>query len=341
MKQLTGKGVKMKKALILLSFLMIPLVGFCDWDADSVLSTNTVAVNTTAIDANFQAIEAGTALIPLIRDDDGDTQVQVEEAADEDKIRFDIGGTGEVMVLGDGINEAVAAFTASGTSSPQYQFNSSGNAINTEINSDGNQTALYVHSDTALATGYSTFKVSQTAVEDSEVVADFTKVTGAGTLARFYDTGAGNTMYIYHTGATGYPLQIGNDGASDSIYDDSGAHLTAAGTWTDASSKDIKTNFVDVTVLDKINDLDIQQYVYKKFDVVTDVDGKKTKVWNGDFFNEKHIGPCAENFYEVFGTGDDKSLAAKDIAGVALKACVELLDKVETLEKRIEELEAK
>ena len=48
--------------------------------------------------------------------------------------------------------------------------------------------------------------------------------------------------------------------------------------------------------------------------------------------NPKYLSPCAEDFNAMFGLGDDKSIAAKSLAGVALKGLQELLVRVETLE---------
>jgi hypothetical protein len=47
-------------------------------------------------------IDESTLILSFITDADGDTKVQVEETADEDKIRFDTGGTERMIILNDG-----------------------------------------------------------------------------------------------------------------------------------------------------------------------------------------------------------------------------------------------
>ena len=71
-----------------------------------------------------------------------------------------------------------------------------------------------------------------------------------------------------------------------------GAYLTAGGAWTNGSSRDYKENFTPVDgadILSKIGKLDIEQ-------------------WN--YINESasttHIGPIAEDFFNIFGLGGDR-----------------------------------
>lgn len=63
-----------------------------------------VVYNTTTNKLNnydgTQWVVAGTQTPTFLIDDDGDTQVQVEESGDEDKIRFDTAGT-ERMIIDD------------------------------------------------------------------------------------------------------------------------------------------------------------------------------------------------------------------------------------------------
>ena len=73
--------------------------------ADGVTGTtqsaddNSTKVATTAyVDTGLSAVDA-----TIIKDADNDTKVQVEESSDEDKIRFDVGGTETAVLDGDGL----------------------------------------------------------------------------------------------------------------------------------------------------------------------------------------------------------------------------------------------
>ncbi len=108
----------------------------------------------------------------------------------------------------------------------------------------------------------------------------------------------------------------------------SGAHVTAGGTWTNASDKDLKENFEEVNgenLLEKIESLDISEWNYKN-----------------EADDIKHIGPTAQDFYKAFGVGgDDKSISTVDPSGIALAAIKELYKKskeVDELKKQLEEL---
>lgn len=115
-----------------------------------------------------------------------------------------------------------------------------------------------------------------------------------------------------------------------------GAYLSGNGTnWTNASDENIKENFKIVNgsiLLRGIAELPISQWNYRC-----------------DDDNVTHIGPTAQDFYEVFGLGnDDKSISTVDPAGVALAGIKELIqenrelrDLISQLERRITELERK
>jgi hypothetical protein len=124
------------------------------------------------------------------------------------------------------------------------------------------------------------------------------------------------------------PLTVGTNSNNGN-----GAYLTAGGTWTNGSSRTFKENFTPFDgneLLSKISSLSVTAYNYKNS-------------------TEKHIGPVAEEFVGAFDTGvlresdgkrDDMYLSSGDVAGVALAGVQELLKKIETLEKRVAELEA-
>ncbi|MFZ2235074.1 MAG: tail fiber domain-containing protein, partial [Dokdonella sp.] len=95
----------------------------------------------------------------------------------------------------------------------------------------------------------------------------------------------------------------------------SGAYLSTGGTWTNASSRSLKTGFESVdplTVLSKLADLPLSTWLYKN-----SVEGR-------------HLGPTAEDFKAAFELGGDgTSIATVDADGVALAAIQGLNQKLE------------
>lgn len=101
--------------------------------------------------------------------------------------------------------------------------------------------------------------------------------------------------------------------------------LTIDGTLSDASSRDLKENFVqtDQAVLDQLMGLPIYYYNYK-----TDDD------------SIQHVGPTAEDFAEIFNVGADNThISPRDLAGVAVAAVKELSKVVSQKELEIEALQ--
>lgn len=118
---------------------------------------------------------------------------------------------------------------------------------------------------------------------------------------------------------SGAPLLVIQNGTTSMIATGvAGCYLTKGGVWTDTSSREMKENFKDITVLDKIKNLDILQYNY--------ISENK---------NKKHISPMAEDFQRIFGIGDGAGLASKDIAGIALQAIKELSKEVDLLKSKM------
>lgn len=121
-----------------------------------------------------------------------------------------------------------------------------------------------------------------------------------------------------------YPFQVGT-----STSNGNGAYLTPGGVWTNASSRSFKDRFesIDKTELfSKIEQLDV-------------------KYWYFVGTQERHVGPVAEDFYKLFGTGvlDEpnylgKSLSAMDVAGISLGAVKELIQENKTLKEELEKL---
>jgi len=143
---------------------------------------------------------------------------------------------------------------------------------------------------------------------------DSIKVTG-DYLVVFGDGGAHNYKFGINREDPQYPLHVGTDASNGN-----GAYLSPGGTWTNASSRELKEDFTQLDgkeVLDKLKSLFVCMWRYKGT-------------------NEYHIGPMAEDFYEIFGTGtDDKHLSSSDVSGVALIAIKELIRKIEAQQQVI------
>lgn len=123
--------------------------------------------------------------------------------------------------------------------------------------------------------------------------------------------------------------------ASGGTYLYSNSSLTAgvilspgASSWTSVSDSTLKRNIRRVNggeILEKLSKLPISQWSYKAQDE-----------------SIEHIGPMAQDFYSLFGLGeDDKHISTIDPDGIALAAIQALLDKIERLETRIYELEGR
>jgi len=110
-------------------------------------------------------------------------------------------------------------------------------------------------------------------------------------------------LAIFQNGNIG----IGNAAPTHPLHMGSGAHCTAGGAWTNASSRELKENFAQTdveSVLLRLAALPIRSWNYRK-----------------ESAGIRHIGPTAEEFHEAFRLGgDDESIATIDADGVALAA---------------------
>jgi hypothetical protein len=156
-----------------------------------------------------------------------------------------------------------------------------------------------------------------------------------------YDgTGSGdnNALRIYDNAAVaqfsfelGGNLGLGVNNPSNAIDHVSGAKLTLAGVWSNASDVNRKTDFSAVdarAVLAKLTEMPVRSWRY-----------------TNESATIRHIGPTAQDFKSTFGLGiDDKSIGTVDADGVALAAIQGLNEKVESgkqkAEIRIQKLEA-
>ena len=91
----------------------------------STLTFSTAPPNGTAV----EAITLTNTSVATFQDSDGDTKIQMEESSDEDKIRFDTGGTERMIIDSTGVGI--------GTSSPAVAFHMTGNGFKARFDRTG------------------------------------------------------------------------------------------------------------------------------------------------------------------------------------------------------------
>ena len=135
-----------------------------------------------------------------------------------------------------------------------------------------------------------TAPVNRLDVNGSVAIGSYAGTNTAGTNGLIVSGNVG----IGTTAPTLGPLQMG-----------SGAYVTSGGVWTNASDRNLKTNFTSLdaqAVLAKIDTLPVTEWNYKSEDA-----------------RIKHIGPVAQDFYSIFGVGNtNTSISTIDPAGIAL-----------------------
>ena len=143
---------------------------------------------------------------------------------------------------------------------------------------------------------------------------------GTGRLCEFdnFNESNPNSLIYLANAGTGKWLDAGGN-----------AYLSSGGTnWVNASDVNAKQNIVLVngkSILSKINQLSISEWSYK-FDRAT----------------VRHIGPMAQDFYDLFGLGqDDRSISTIDPAGIALAGIKELSKMLDSLLAEVVELKVK
>ena len=131
------------------------------------------------------------------------------------------------------------------------------------------------------------------------------------------------------TRLTNYVLFTGTNVESSTVYGDStflhGVVLeSGAGSWSDLSDRNAKTNFSEVNeseVLEKIVSLPITTWNYR---------GQQASI--------RHLGPVAQDFYAAFNLGsNDKTITTTDEQGVALAAIKGLNQKLGQEVRKLEE----
>lgn len=145
-------------------------------------------------------------------------------------------------------------------------------------------------------------------------------------MVRFFNFN-GAAVAVQIIGDTEFQGSVGLDVSDPQhpIDHSSGAHLSDAGVFNNASSRRLKEDFQSINnreVLDRLHDLPITRWKYKT-----------------DSPQVAHLGPTAEDFREAFGLGTgDETIGTVDADGVALAAIQGLYDIVKQKETEISAL---
>ena len=163
-------------------------------------TTNNVLYNRVKDDNGTEAwIDVSTATSTLvIKDADSDTKIQVEESADEDKIRFDTSGSERMIIDNSGL-------VGIGTSSPDHTLTVVGN-----ISASVNISASSYYGDGSNLTGLS--YLSNVSEDTTPQLGGNLDVNGNNIL--FGDNekavfGDGTDLEIYHDGSDSYIDDVG------------------------------------------------------------------------------------------------------------------------------------
>ncbi len=167
-------------------------------------------------------------------------------------------------------------------------------------------------------------RVAETAASTKQVL--FELAHAGFPQFNFLDTGAGNTWSFRLSSRGGSAFEITKTGTGGAeLFVDQAGNLEIRGTLTESSSRAVKEGFLPVdaeSVLFKLKDMKIGTWQY-----------------TSDTTESRHIGPVAEDFYEMYGLGaDNKHIAPKDLAGVALVSAQALYLENQDLQFQVNEL---
>jgi len=116
------------------------------------------------------------------------------------------------------------------------------------------------------------------------------------------------------TSSPSYPLQMG-----------SGACVTSGGVWTNASSREYKTDVKQLTAekaMDTLSQLNPVEFAYK-------ADSQ-----------EKHVGFIAEDAPDIVASKDRKGMSSMDVVAVLTKVVQEQQRAISELREKVVELQA-
>lgn len=145
-------------------------------------------------------------------------------------------------------------------------------------------------------------------------------LSGSSALLGFANNAAAPQVVISSAGNIG----VGTTTPTNPIEHSSGARLTSGGTWTNASSRALKQDIVDLQAPEAFKALECLEPVKYSYKVDP---------------SEHHVGFIAEDVPELVATTDHKSLSPMDIVAVLTKVAKEQQKTIEGLKARIDQLE--
>ncbi len=182
-----------------------------------------------------------------------------------------------------------------GTNEPKQMLDVNGNI---QIASRSTNSATLLLTQSSGGVGYIMHNLSDTLT------------IGAGSVDRITIDGSGN-------------VGIGKPRPTHPLDMASGAHVTAGGVWTDASSRELKENIAELSLneaLAALGELAPVHFTYK-----ADV-------------TEDHVGFIAEDVPELVASSDRKGLSPMDIVAVLTTVVQSQQEKIAELEARLDEM---
>lgn len=142
-----------------------------------------------------------------------------------------------------------------------------------------------------------------------------------GSAPMILGTNSANRMTIVAGGNIGFG---GQAAPAHPIHHQNGAHLTAGGNWTNASSRALKNNIHNLTASQALRTLQALNPVTFEYNAEP---------------GEKHVGFIAEDVPELVATSDRKSLSSMDVVAVLTKVVQEQQKMISELKEKVERLE--
>lgn len=262
-------------------------------------SSQVLRLTTGTTDVTFAA--GGNAFV--IYDDDGQFPFVIDHSAASSQIWITSGGVGM------------------NTSSPEAQLHvvdpvPGGNAAIVESGALNVKRTDGIPAAIRFSTAARDYLFNNNPTEETFSIRDGTG--GQTPFIIFPDAGA-NVLAIRNNG-----VGINRNNPAFPIHHSSGARLTVGGTWTNASSRALKTGFQAVEselMLSRLMELPVESWSYK-----AEVGGSR------------HVGPVAEDFQRIFGLGDGETISTTDADGVMMAAIQGLKRELDAKDSEIETL---